>query len=77
MLSMAVVRSSFGGVAIRFVLPFIWMTSMFAHNDQNKRRGKRRMLKITQRGQHEIATAAYTQPDAVTHQVAAPDCGGV
>ena len=35
MLPMALAQSSFGGVAIRYVLPVLWVTSMSARNGES------------------------------------------
>ena len=45
----AAARSSFGGVAMRYILPVLWKTS-YLHTMARNRRRKRCILKMTQQG---------------------------
>jgi len=59
MLAMAVARSSSGSVAIRYVIPVLWMTSCL---HRNMRREKRK-LKVTQHVSAGFDTAPNAQID--------------
>ena len=62
MLPTAVAQPSSGGIMICYVLPVLWMTSCLQAMARNWRR-KRRILTVTQHGQHRFDIAVYTQTD--------------